>query len=123
MNSNAWVTAPQTNDTATTFAAVRPTDRGGVRNPDRQGNEQEGGAPQAGVVRALRDAPKGVHKPVSEEQSPEAEADEDVVPEEVRRQWRSEPHESDVHHRVEGQRNWAGRIRRKANLLADHFLD
>ena len=67
--------------------------------------------------------PKRVHNPVGEDQSPKAEAEEDVAPAEVRRERRPKPHERDVHHRVEGQGNRAVRIRRIAQLLGDHILD
>ena len=41
---------------------------------------------------------RGVQKSVGQEQSPEAEADEDVAPAEVRRQWRPEPATADEGH-------------------------
>ena len=82
------------------------------------GINKKAAAQQAGVVGALRDAPCGVQESVGEDQSPEAEADEDVAPAEVRRERRSKPHESDVHHRVERHGDRALRIRRKAEVLA-----
>ena len=77
----------------------------------------------ASVVSALRDAACGVQKSVGQEQSPVAEADEDIAPAEIRCEWRSKPHKSDVHQRVERQGDRAGRIRLKAEVLTNHVRE
>ncbi len=105
------------------LAAVRSANRAGVNDPEWTTEQTRWRRSIGRCCKRPARRPPRCAEVRWQEQSPEAEADEDVAPAEVRRERRPEPHESDVHQRVERQGNRAVRIRRKAEVLANHVRE